>query len=137
MAEQHRGYDQSVWSWSDDAPQRWRREWSQQLGHRGTVALLAETEGRPVGFVSGCITTIPDVFEGGKSGEIWDVFVRADCRGQGIGRSLVEAVEEHFKQAGAREIKFHVALHNAGAIKFYQALGYQPVMYRMHKKLPT
>ena len=51
------------------------------------------------------------------------VVVREDMRGTGLGKRLVEAVEEGARQAGVRELY----LLTTTAADFFARLGYQPV----------
>ncbi|NBB94543.1 MAG: GNAT family N-acetyltransferase, partial [Planctomycetes bacterium] len=92
-------------------------------------------DGELVGFAGACVNDNPDIFQIRKAGEIWDVFVRDDCRGHGVGKALMQATEQALADRGAEDSKLHVALHNPGAIEFYKALGYEPVMYRMYKRI--
>ncbi|MBS3821191.1 MAG: GNAT family N-acetyltransferase [Phycisphaerae bacterium] len=135
MAKQHRRYDSSVWCWSDDAPVAWKRHLSDMIGNENVAVLVAEVDGELVGFAGACVNDNPDIFQIRKAGEIWDVFVRDDCRGHGVGKALMQATEQALADRGAEDSKLHVALHNPGAIEFYKALGYEPVMYRMYKRI--
>jgi ribosomal protein S18 acetylase RimI-like enzyme len=135
MAEQHQCYDTSVWCWSDDAPVSWKRNLMEVIEKENILILVADHEGEQVGFLRGCVNDNPDIFKIRKAGEIWDVFVREDMRGRGLGRALMEAGEQALRDMGAEDMKFHVALKNPGAIKFYEKMGYKPVMYRMYKRL--
>ncbi len=135
MAEQHKCYDTSVWCWSDDAPVTWKRNLVEVIGKENMAILVAEVDDEVVGFLRGCVNDNPDIFKIRKAGEIWDVFVREDMRGRGIGKALMHAGEDTLREMGAEDMKFHVALKNPGAIEFYKKMGYEPVMYRMYKRL--
>jgi ribosomal protein S18 acetylase RimI-like enzyme len=135
MAEQHRRYDSSVWCWSDDAPVTWKSHLAERIGKEDFAIMVAEIDGTLVGFAGGCVQNNPEIFEVRRAGEIWDVFVRDDCRGRGVGKALMEATEQAMIDMGAEDTKLHVALHNPSAIEFYKHLGYEPVMYRMYKRL--
>lgn len=134
MAEQHKLYDTSVWCWSDDAPISWKRNLLEVIDKDNIAVLVAELDGELVGFLRGCVSDNPDIFRIRQAGEIWDVFVREDMRGRGLGRALMEAGEQALRDMGAEDMKFHVALKNPGAIEFYKKMGYEPVMYRMYKR---
>lgn len=49
------------------------------------------------------------------------VAVAANARGQGVGRALMEALEEHVRARGLREVKLGAQL---SAVPFYEQLGY-------------
>lgn len=139
MADQHRGYDADVWAWSSDAPLRWREDLAAQIDDPQAVVLVAEMADadpcRLGGFLRGVVRENPRIFRSRVAAEVWDLLVDEQCRGRGIGRALMHGAEETFRQKGAEDVKFHVALANEKAIGFYQNLGYKPVMYRMFKRL--
>lgn len=52
------------------------------------------------------------------------IYVRRSQRGRGIGRAIVGFVEERCSERGIRELWLNVNRHNAGAIAFYQNMGF-------------
>lgn len=58
-----------------------------------------------------------------NTGFVKDIAVRADKRGQGLGRALMEAVFAHFAALGIETVWLKVDSDNpSGAVPFYQAL---------------
>ena len=53
-----------------------------------------------------------------------DLCVDENCRGQGIGELLMQAVTDLARELGLRKIQLSVNEHNEGARKFYERLGY-------------
>jgi ribosomal protein S18 acetylase RimI-like enzyme len=53
-----------------------------------------------------------------------DVFVRADARGSGLGRALVEAAIERARARGCRRLELDTAEENAPALALYRSLGF-------------
>lgn len=47
------------------------------------------------------------------------LFVKKECRGQGIGRQLIDTVKRK------KRLSLHVYERNAGAVAFYQAMGFR------------
>lgn len=135
MARQHRDYDPSVWCWSDDAPARWRIALGEMLTKPTHFCLVADDGGTLVGFVDGCVQENPPIFEVKLAGEIWDLLVAEAARGRGVGTRLMTAAEQRLRQLGAEDCKLHVACVNGQAVNFYKTLGFEPVMYRMYKRL--
>jgi ribosomal protein S18 acetylase RimI-like enzyme len=45
-------------------------------------------------------------------------------RRRGLARRLMEEVEARMRAAGARGMELHVSVENAGAIAFYEGMGY-------------
>jgi ribosomal protein S18 acetylase RimI-like enzyme len=58
--------------------------------------------------------------------------VAADVRRRGIGRALVRAVEDLARQHGAGHMSLDADIDEAGAIAFYQVLGYTVVRPHQH-----
>lgn len=68
--------------------------------------------------VVGCVLFHPD---GRGGGRLFQMAVRADLQGTGVGRALVQALQARLKEEGLREITLHAREH---AVGFYQRLGY-------------
>ncbi len=58
---------------------------------------------------------------------VLSVGVHPRFRRQGVGRHLMAAAEDLARRFGAGEIRLEVNVNNAGAIAFYDALGYERV----------
>jgi GNAT superfamily N-acetyltransferase len=56
-----------------------------------------------------------------------DLFVREHCRGRGIGRVLLDAVEARARAQGCGQLEWSVLDWNTRAIEFYRAFGARPV----------
>jgi GNAT superfamily N-acetyltransferase len=63
---------------------------------------------------------------------IVDLYVRQDSRGKGIGRLLMNAVRNVALAEGISRLSWGVHKNNAGALRFYEALGAQ---YSQHSHL--
>jgi aminoglycoside 6'-N-acetyltransferase I len=91
------------------------------------VVLVAEMDGRVVGFLEldfrkyapGCVSSPVPFIEG------W--YVEPEVRGRGIGRALVEAAEDRALAAGYHEIGSDAEMDNADGIRAHLALGYEEV----------
>ena len=59
-------------------------------------------------------------------GRIWGVYVRANCRGQGIGRALLLALLERIKtMPGLVQVSLTVSSNQAAAKALYRSLGFE------------
>mgnify|MGYP001858313457 CR=1 FL=1 len=70
-----------------------------------------------------------------KKGEITELIVSKKARGQGIGKVLMNKMEEYFKSLGCEYILLDVFAYNVNAIKFYEKEGYHSRMYKEIKKI--
>ena len=99
---------------------------------------IAELE-EPVGFVA-CDTNWFSPFEKGPIGEIHELFVHPEYRGQGIGSTLVGKAIEYAKSRNRKMAGLWVGVENYGAKKFYRKLGFRETITigkwtRMTKKI--
>ena len=61
----------------------------------------------------------------GHRGWINYLAVDPDYRRQGLGREIMDAVEERIRTFGAAKINLQVRMSNEEAIKFYESIGYK------------
>ena len=82
----------------------------------GAVALAADCEGRLDGFAI--------AERRGARGHVITIDVEESSRRRGVGRRLFEELFGRLEEGGAREIRLEVDVRNAGAIRFYESLGF-------------
>jgi GNAT superfamily N-acetyltransferase len=99
----------------------------------GVTVLVADDEGAPVGFATAHI--VPVLHQDRPAGMLTALVVSSRQRGQGIGRRLVDAVEEWAKTQGAYRMTLASGLHREGAHLFYERLGYEHTARRYSKLL--
>jgi ribosomal-protein-alanine N-acetyltransferase len=80
------------------------------------ATVLVAEDGDVAGFVMG--------FVSGEWGKVVTLDVLPERRGEGLGRSLMEALEEELASGGVRAFLLEVAIENRGAIALYAKLGY-------------
>ena len=100
----------------------------QDVAKNNGVIYLAESEGRVVGLVVGIIheQTKEELLEliPYKRGVVVELIVRKECREKGIGRLLMEKIEDYFKQKGCTAAMLEVFFPNKNALRLYGKLGY-------------
>jgi ribosomal-protein-alanine N-acetyltransferase len=89
------------------------------LSSAGVFALLAQEDGKPVGFVL--------VRVAAGEGEILSIGVRHESRSQGLGSHLLAAAAEGVTELGATELFLEVGDGNVAARALYRALGFGQV----------
>lgn len=78
--------------------------------------------------------------EGGQAIEMRVAFILEICtketsRNRGLGRMLMQAIEEWAKERQLERIEFNVWANNSSAIAFYESLGFRYARHEMFKKL--
>jgi ribosomal protein S18 acetylase RimI-like enzyme len=87
--------------------------------HRRSPPLVAEVEGKIVGFVA-----VGRTHDERGDGELYAIYVHPDHWGSGVGRALIEAGEERLRELGHRDAHLWVLADNPRARRFYEAAGW-------------
>ena len=87
------------------------------LSRSGAIALAAEVDRRLAGFAI--------AERRGGRGHVITIDVAETSRRRGLGRRLFAELFSRLEAAGAREIRLEVDVRNAGAIRFYEGLGFE------------
>jgi ribosomal-protein-alanine N-acetyltransferase len=87
------------------------------------VRIAEKVSGEMAGFV---IVHVEHVVTGRRA-YVVTLDVAAECRQQGVGRRLIREAEACTVAAGVRWMQLHVFTGNAGAIRFYERLGYEQI----------
>ena len=74
-------------------------------------------------------------FKAPKRGRVTELVVNKDCRGKGIGKSLMQEIEDYFRSVGCKGILIDVFAYNENAYKLYKRLGYFDRSIEMMKKI--
>ena len=82
--------------------------------------LLAELDEEPVGFASYSRIDEPSTYK------LQKLYVRTDIQGKGLGKALLEYVEETVKEAGGNKMHLNVNRFNKARL-FYEKMGYMVI----------
>ncbi len=106
--------------------------------YQGTIIIVEENE-KVIGFAAGYIEEIPKHEQLGYvpiiSGYIPDVYLDPEYRGSGIGKQVMEKMEQYFKEKKCTMVSFRVFKENESAHEFYKTLGYEDRDYIMEKMI--
>lgn len=97
------------WSWTEDRVRR-------AINHKETAVIVAREGRRLAGFAI--------MYFGDDHAHLNLLAVASSCRGQGVGRSLVEWLEACARMAGIFRVRLEFRASNQAARGFYTALGY-------------
>lgn len=88
----------------------------------GAFSLVARVDGEAAGIVN-CFTGF-STFAARPLVNIHDLGVKAEYRGRGVGRALLEAVESEARRRGACKVTLEVLSGNEAAQALYARLGF-------------
>lgn len=86
-----------------------------------------------IGIVT--ITKRLTFFYGGKVAIIEDLVIEEKIRNKGIGKRLVDFVEQRMKQEGIRGIELSSDFHRNQTHRFWERMGYKKLAYQFRKNL--
>jgi ribosomal protein S18 acetylase RimI-like enzyme len=93
--------------------------WFEAAASRADLFLMAELDRCPAGYL---IVLLPAWTD---AGEITDLAVGADVRGQGLGTALLSDAAEWARKRGLRALWVEPRMDNATAIEFYVGHGFR------------
>lgn len=100
---------------------------------------LAVEEDKAIGLIMGCIPMYDKFdyldYKCPKRGEITELIVTNKIRSNGVGRELINKMEEYFKSVGCEYIIVDVFAYNKIGMNFYNKKGYHSRMETMIKKI--
>lgn len=89
---------------------------------------LAIDDNKVVGLIMGCVRQYDEYdyldYKCPRCGEVTELVVSKNARGNGIGQKLMDTMEKYFKSIGCEYITIDVFAYNKNAIKFYENNGY-------------
>ena len=88
-----------------------------------TWLAIADPEGKPEVPVG----TIQGLRLNAIEGAIQNVGVVPQFRGMGLGRELLQLALQGFRETGCGKVNLEVTIHNTGAIRLYESIGFRYV----------
>ena len=76
-----------------------------------------------------------NMMTGLRHGFVYDIFVKKEFRGKGIGKMFMEKAESYCQEKGYSRILLMVAAKNETATRLYNRMGYKPEQTYMAKVL--
>jgi GNAT superfamily N-acetyltransferase len=93
--------------------------WWETMHRAGGRALLLDLDGESAGYS----TLGASRFAGRRSGEIYELYLRPEYHGAGLGRRLFAGSRERLRDAGLAPLVVWSLADNATGCRFYRAMG--------------
>ncbi|MCM1368417.1 MAG: ribosomal protein S18-alanine N-acetyltransferase [Roseburia sp.] len=94
-----------------------------EINNDRAIFLVAEADGAPIGYISGCIAA--------DECEIANIAVEERYRRRGVGSALFSELMRQAAARGTTAVFLTVRTDNAGAIALYKSLGFEQVGERI------
>ena len=106
-----------------------------QIENDESIVLVAEADGRIIGYVFAALEPMSWKELRGPAGFIHDVLIEEDARASGAGTALIEAALGWMRDRGAARAILGTAARNIGAQRLFERLGFRPTMIEMTREL--
>lgn len=113
---------------------RWQRMFDRPDRRGGSIAFVADQEGKVVGYGTCGEQRTELLFDRGFTAEIGELYVLRRAQRQGAGSGLMMAMAAALADTGHRAMSLWVLEENRSARRFYQGLGGTPIA-RKHGRL--
>jgi ribosomal protein S18 acetylase RimI-like enzyme len=110
-------------------PEVWERRIGYYLRRDPETSVVAEVEGRVVGFMLGEVRSGEFGLEE-PTGWVEVLGVDPQVRGRAVGRRMADAILEHFRAKGARSVRTLVDEEHEELCGFFGSLGFEPSSLR-------
>lgn len=136
LVDYHRALDPELPPATPTGALRYARRLEDQLFNPMARVFVAEVNGQLQGYIFGVVVDLaPEMFSQEPSGFLADIFVEESARREGVGRKLVAALADWFRDKGLSYYEWHAAARNPNALEFWRAMGGREVMLRMRADL--
>ncbi len=106
-----------------------------QLGRDDVVILVAEGQGRVLGYVYAAVEPQSWKELRDEAGFVHDVVVDPDGRRQGVATALMQAAIARLRDRGMPRVVLGTASRNAAAQRLFERLGFRSTMIEMTREL--
>ena len=131
----HKGISALDFNMVDKAREMWMKYFEKHVRSRIRKAIVAEYDGRIVGFLLGSIEKRPPIFTTSHQAYVDSIGVSESKRNQGIGGLMLDAFVKWAKGKKMPYVMLNVAVENDSAIRFYENRGFKSMMLSQRKLL--
>ena len=136
LVQEHHDFDERRFiAPTPDTPRAYAAYLGTQLANTEAVVLVAEQEGKVVGYIYAGLEGWDYMQLRGPAGALYDVVVDPSYRGRGVGRALLESVIAELAARGAPRVVLSTAEQNEAAQRLLSHAGFRRTMIEMTREL--
>lgn len=136
LVRQHHAWDPARFIPAEPETDHWYGAFlASQLDRPDVVILVAEQDGRVIGFVYAGLEDTDWMALRGPAGALYDLVVDPDHRRGGVGRTLLDAALAALARLGAPRVVLSTAERNEAAQRLFLGAGFRPTMREMTREL--
>ena len=134
----------------------WSRYFTGMLRNEGIRALVAEQDGKVVGFIVGRVNQTgqsdfvhrigkfvrkamrqlpPDIVKSRRVGVVEEIYVDPEIRGAAIAYDLIDELMVWFKLQGLAAVEGHMWARNQTQLRLAKYMGFEPIRIMVRKEL--
>ena len=135
LMEHHRMSGDRMYEVEPHAPATWRAWARRKMDDADGILLVAEFDGRIIGYILGAVGQRAPVYVVRTVGMVFDLSVEPAFRRHGIGQALTRALIDHFGKKGIKDIQVNFDSRNREAPGFWQRMGFAPLLNEAYLKV--
>jgi ribosomal protein S18 acetylase RimI-like enzyme len=106
-----------------------------QVAERNIAVIVAEADGEVIGYAYAGLEGRDYMSLRGPAGVLYDIIVDPAHRGHGVGRQLLDAVLDFFRERNAPRVVLSTAKRNGPAQHLFASAGFRRTMIEMTREL--
>ena len=131
IAALHESWDPAKYGYLPNPSQRYSKWMAARAADPRSVFLVAEREGRLVGFIVATVEKEIPIYRLDEFGFIHDLWVEPEYRNEGVARQMTMLLIERFREIGVKQIRCDTAAQNEMARKLFASCGFRPSVIEM------
>jgi ribosomal protein S18 acetylase RimI-like enzyme len=136
LVQEHHDFDRRRFlPVSSGTPQHYGAFLGSQLDDADAIVLVAEHDGKVIGYVFGAVEGYDYLSLRGPAGVVHDLIVDPKHRGHGVGRLLLTEILALFQSRRAPRVVLSTAEQNSGAQRLFERMGFRRTMIEMTREL--
>jgi ribosomal protein S18 acetylase RimI-like enzyme len=128
---QHTAWDEAKFAPRENFAQGYARWLAGRATDPRSIFLVAEREGRLVGFLVATVEQEIPIYRTTEYGFVHDLWVDAGYRNEGLGRQMVMLAVEKFRDHGIGQVRLDTAAPNEAARRLFASCGFRVAAVQM------